>query len=387
MESKNKQAAEPKAKADTKKPKTSTGKTTSKQSKAAKVEENTPQTETKTTDGTPKRTQIAEIGKRELIRRLFEGTGFTNTPMSKGCPEKASLINSQLMLEGVDFDLVYTPLKHLGYKSALLALGPIYANCYSPKSLTYQIALSSRFAAEDIVDLWTGIIAAAKEHNIKELGLDLKASMTGLSISITAQGEQDPQTISSVPSPQGTDLICITGNIGAAYMGLHVLEREKVAFNRIPASEMASYKQPDLSKYKYILSQYLSPEINPKLVDQFKEAAILPAAGYFITNGLAAAVKELCQQHNVGAKIYLDKIPIASQTLEMAKEINLDAVTAALNGGDDYKFLFVIPLALHEKFHKEFPNVDIIGHLCKPQAGALLVTPEGAEIPLQAQGY
>ncbi len=335
----------------------------------------------------PKRTQIAEIGKRELLRRLFEGTGFTNKPLFAGDSSKQTVSINRLMMEGVDFDLVYTPLKHLGYKSALNALGPLYARCYQPKALSFTLALSARFAAEDIVELWTGIVAAAKEHYIENLSLELKASMTGLAIGITAQGEQDPKTIESAPKPSGTDLICITGNIGAAYMGLHVLEREKVAFNKIPASEMASYKQPDLSRYKYILSQYLSPEINPKIVEQFKEASIIPAAGYFITDGLAATVKELCQEHGTGAKIYLEKIPIASQTMEMAKEINMDTVTAALNGGDDYKFLFVIPLSEHEKFHKEFPNVDIIGHLCKPEAGALLVTPEGAEIPIQAQGF
>lgn len=335
----------------------------------------------------PKRTQIAEIGKRELLRRLFEGTGFTNRQLLKGEPSSQTVSVNRLMMEGVDFDLVYTPLKHLGYKSVLNAIGPLYAGCYQPKNLSFNLALSARFAAEDIVELWTGIVAAAKEHKIENLSLELKASMTGLAIGITAQGEQEPQTLEKAARPAGTDLICITGNIGAAYMGLHVLEREKVAFNKIPASEMASYKQPDLSRYKYILSQYLSPEINPKIVEQFKEAGLIPSAGYFITDGLAATVKEMCQEYGVGAKIYLDKIPIATQTMEMAKEINMDAVTAALNGGDDYKFLFVIPLAEHEKFHKEFPNVDIIGHLCKAEAGALLVTPEGAEIPMQAQGF
>ena len=334
-----------------------------------------------------KRTQIAEIGKRELIRRLFEGTGYTNNKLTAATSGEENSICSRLMMEGVDFDLVYTPLKHLGYKSALYAIGPLYAKCFQPKSLSYNIALSARFAAEDIVELWTGIVAAAKEHKIENLSLELKASMTGLAIGITAQGSQEKQLLESIPKPEGNALICITGNIGAAYMGLHVLEREKVAFNKIPAAEMASYKQPDLSRYKYILSQDLSPEINPKIISQFKESGILPAAGYFITDGLAASIKELSLEYGVGAKIYLDKIPIASQTMEMAKEINMDTVTAALNGGDDYKFLFVIPLEEHEKFHKEFPNVDIIGHLCKPQAGTLLVTPEGAEIPLQAQGF
>ncbi|MBR5856608.1 MAG: hypothetical protein IKY70_04985 [Bacteroidales bacterium] len=334
-----------------------------------------------------KRTNIAKIGKRELLRRLFDGTGYTNKQLSMAIAGEENASCSRLMLEGVDFDLVYTPLKHLGYKSALYAMGELYAKCFQPKSLSYNIAISARFTAEDIVELWTGIVAAAKEHKIENLSLELKSSITGLTIGITAQGCQSSEVINSMPKPEGNALICITGNIGAAYMGLHVLEREKVVFNKITATDVSAYKQPDLSRYKYILSQYLSPEINPKIVSQFKESGIYPAAGYFITNGLAAAVKELSLEYGVGVKIYLDKIPIASQTLEMAKEINMDAVTAALNGGDDYKFLFVIPLEEHEKFHKEFPNVDIIGHLCKPQAGTLLVTPEGAEIPIQAQGF
>ncbi len=332
-----------------------------------------------------KRTQISEIGKYELLRRLFEGTGYENSELRKiSSPGTAVMTNSQLMLEGVDFDLVYTPLKHLGYKSALLAMGPLYANCCNPHTLSYIIGLSARFAAEDIVEFWTGVVAAAKEHGIKNLSLQLKASMTGLSVAISAQGVQKNKILDSVPKPDKNALLCITGNIGAAYMGLHVLEREKIMFNRLTKEEASKYVQPDLSKYKYILSQYLSPEINPKTTAQFVEAKMLPAAGYFITNGLASTVKQLCSELDCGAKIYLEKIPIASQTMDMAKEINMDAVTAALNGGDDYKFLFVIPMAEFEKFHKEFPNVDIIGHLCAKEAGAALVTPEGGMIEIKA---
>ena len=346
----------------------------------------------------PKRTQISEIGKVALLKRLFEGTPYNNSTsqMFAGrIPDKAGrtkdvnnfLTVQKTMLEGIDFDLTYTPLKHLGYKAALLALGGIYAKCYNPSGLSFSLGLSARFCVEDVAEFWGGVVGACKEHNIQQLSLDLGASMTGLNIAITACGVQSVKVAATVPAVDNTCLLCLTGNVGAAYMGLHVLEREKIAFNRIPAERAAEYVQPDLSKYKYILSQYLSPEINPKTTEQFKEAKLFPACGYFITNGLAAAVKQLCEEHNVGAKIYLGKIPIASQTFAMAEELNMDAITAALNGGDDYKFLFAVPVQEHERFHKEFPNVDIIGHLCKPEAGAMLITPEGAEITLRAQGY
>lgn len=345
-----------------------------------------------------KRTQINEIGKRGLLERLFAGTEYSNnvcesfTARVIGKGGRTSgvnnfVVNQKTMLEGVDFDLTYTPLKHLGYKACLLALGDIYAKCYNPVSLKFSLGISARFCVEDVETFWSGVLGACKEHNIKNLTLDLNASMTGLNIAVTAVGQQLDKITSAFPVVSDTCLLCLTGNIGAAYMGLHVLEREKVAFNKIPQNQAASYVQPDLSRYKYILSQYLSPEINPKTTAQFTEAKLYPATGYFITNGLAAAVKQLCLDHNVGAKIYLGKIPIASQTFAMAEELNLDAITAALNGGDDYKFLFAVPVTEHERFHKEFPNVDIIGHLCKPAAGAMLVTPEGAEITLRAQGF
>lgn len=336
-------------------------------------------------NGSNKRTPIEEVGKNTLLELLFKDSGYTNRESVKHSKAATSYItSSKLILEGVDFSLTYTPLKHLGYKSALLAVGNIYAACYNPKSISYTLGLSARFCVEDVQVFWAGVLAAAKEHNISELTLDLNASVNGLTVAVSAVGEQSNRTIKSFPEIDKTHLLCLTGNVGAAYMGLHVLERERIAFNKIPADRAAEYKQPDLSKYKYILSQYLSPEINPKTVAQFKDAKLYPSAGYFITRGLAASIKQLCTEHNLGAKIFLDKIPIASQTFEMAEEINMDAITAALNGGDDYKFLYAIPLAEHEKFHKEFPNVDIIGHLCSPDIGMLMITPDGSGIELKS---
>lgn len=335
-----------------------------------------------------KRTKIESIGKINLLEQLFKDTGYTNSATFNYSDSTKSYLTTQsIMLEGIDFDLVYTPLKHLGYKAVLLAIGNLYASCYSPVGLSVTLALSNRFVAENIVEIWTGMLAAAKEHKIRNLSLDLTASLNGLSICMYAVGEQDLETVNSFPLPDNNSLLCLTGNVGAAYMGLHVLEREKIAFNKIPADKIAEYQQPDLSKYKYILSQYLSPEINPKSIEQFREVSLWPACGVFITKGLAAAVKELCKRYGFGARVYLEKIPIAMQTFDFAEEIGVDATTAALNGGDDYKFLFVIPLSEHEKFHKEFPNVDIIGHFTKSDAGEWLVTPEGTTLELRAQGW
>ncbi len=329
----------------------------------------------------PKRTEIAEIGRRELIAKLFEGTGYTNCRQLEtgGADGMRFFTNSATFLEGVDFDLVYTPLKHLGYKCVLGAIGPLYASMCHIQGVIIKMAISQRFCAEDIVLFFTGVVAAAREHSIKQLGFDLVPSQTGMNISVSATGCASHFG----EAPDKNSLLCLTGNLGAAFMGLHVLEREKVAFNKVSAEKVKDYVQPDLSKYKYVLSQYLQPEINPKSVEQFEQASLIPCDGRFITKGLAEAVLSLCSQWNFGARIYLDKIPIAAQTFEMAEEINMEATTAALNGGDDYKFLFVIPLSEHDRFRKEFPNVDIIGHFTDAEAGAALVTPEGNIIEIK----
>lgn len=330
-------------------------------------------------------TKIESIGKREFLAQLFEGIGFENVLYQSYDDERKIYSTAfSLFMEGIDFNLVYTPLKHLGYKTALNLLGRLYAEGSYPVGMRCDIALSARFKADDIVQLWSGIVAAAKEHSVKKLGLDLTSSITGLTIAISGVGETEREIAKKIPKVQPNSLICITGNVGAAYMGLHVLERERRMFDKLTKEEAEKYVQPDLSKYKYILSQYLSPDINPKMLEQFEQAGMYPCAGAFIENGLARAVESLCSRCGMGAKIFLERIPIASQTMEMAKEINIDAVTAAMNGGDDYKFLFVIPIADHDRFHKEFPNMDIIGYLTDKQNGATLVMPQGNEVMIRA---
>ncbi len=326
------------------------------------------------------RTEISSIGKEETLRRLFENTGFVNgrtiAPKEKG----EWCTSHKIMLEGVDFDLVYNPLKHLGYKAALNAMGEIYAAFFAPVSLSVNLGISSRFCLEDVSQLWEGFTAAAKEHGVKHLSLDLNPSLNGLCISVAAAGVQKKSTLEKRPGASNMDLICLSGRVGAAYMGMHVLEREKAAYNK-------DGQQPDLSKYKTILASYLSPEVKPNTVSRFIESGILPSTGYFVTRGLGDAIIRLSLESGFGAKIYLEKIPLSSGTFSMAEEIDMDPVTAAMNGGDDYQFIFTIPIAQNETFRHEFQDYDIIGHLARPDVGAVMVTPEGAEIPIRAQGY
>lgn len=326
-----------------------------------------------------KPTEFSTIGKQNALASLFEGCGFKNEKVIN-VEKGEAVVSHKVMLEGVNFDLTYTPLKHLGYKAALYVIGEIYTSFRNPDSLQIIIGISNRFSFEDIRDLWEGMTAAAKEHSVKHVGLDLIPSSVGLVISLTATGTQKKAVMANVEDPKNMDLIVVSGNLGAAYMGYHVLEREKVAFN-------GSGKQPDLTKYKYVVGQYLSPEIKTGLVGRFIEAGIFPGYGLFVTNGLAAAVKTLTAESGLGAKIYVSKLPISSKTFEMAEELSIDAITAVMNGGDDFRLMFTIPIACHEVFRKEFQEFDVVGHLARPEAGALLVTPDGAELEIKAPGF
>lgn len=331
--------------------------------------------------------EISEVGKVAAIDKLFEGSGYENNGVIKYSGREQSCMAHSVLLEDVDFVLTYNPLRHLGYKAVLSVVGEIYSKLYAPSALSISLALSSRFNFENVKELWDGILAAAKEHSIKEVSLDMVPSASGLCISIAAMGTQKKEVLRKCSASKSFDLICLSGNVGAAYMGFHVLERERIAFSNASKAESKDAMQPDLSKYKYILEAYLSPEVSPKTLERFIESDIIPSKGYFITKGLGASIKQLCKESQLGAKIYLDKIPISSRTFSMSEELNLDAVTAALNGGDDYKFLFTIPIEKHETFLKEFPNYDVIGHLAQGEVGSVLVTPEGAEIEIKAQGW
>lgn len=325
----------------------------------------------------PTRTEIKEIGRVAALERLFKDTGYTNSVVQEqGDDGYNYLTTNALFLEGIDFDLSYIPMEYLGYKAVINAVGPLYSMCYKPYQLSFVIALSGKFSFEHLDWLWAGVRAGAKGHGIANVTLDLTSSLTGLSISCTAVGRQKKEAQKLIRKPAKNSLICVTGNLGAAYMGLHVLQREKAAF---------SGRQPDLSKYKYIVGQYLTPQIDSDIIEQFDAAGFYPSAGYFLRRGLGDGVKQLCHDTGLGAKVFIEKIPIATQTREMAEEINMDVVTAVVNGGDDYKMLYVIPLKKHDAFVKEFKEADVIGHLS--DEGCYLITPEGNQIEIKAQGW
>ena len=323
------------------------------------------------------RTEIKELGRIKTLDRLFEKSSFKNSetsflPQKKG--GKGIVTTNKLMLEGVDFDLTYTPVKYLGYKAAVHAMGYVYAQNAKPCALNFSIGVSSKFSYEHIDWLWAGIQAAAKLHSVDNLTLDLVPSMSGLMISCSASGEVLSPEQGKEVAPNS--LICISGNLGSACMGFYVLEREKAAFTG---------SQPQLEKYKYPLGQYLTPDIEPSILDSFREAGLWPTAGYFLTRGLGDAVRQMARDHRCGANIFLDKIPVAPEARMISEEIGIDMATAIINGGDDYRLMYVFPLEAHETIRKELPFLEVIGHTAKE--GCHLVSPDGNYLEIKAQGW
>lgn len=320
-------------------------------------------------------------GKESMIRDLFSTSGLARTQISLlDGDEYIYSASHSVLLEGADFDLVYTPLKHLGYKAILNVTGALFARGFTPQSLSVKLSLSSRFRFTQIEEIWSGVVSAFRELNMEHLDLDLTPSVTGLTISLSSLGKQKRGLFVQKPECKSSDLLCISGSLGASYMGLQILEREKLIFEKDSV-------QPDLEKYKFVLRSYLNPFIDKTLFEIFSASNIFPSDGEFVLNGLADSVKTICSRNNLGAKIFMNRIPIASETMEVASELNIDPVTAALNGGDDYRFLFAVPLENYEALKKELPQLDIVGHLCDPEAGAMFITPDGSEIPLKAQAW
>ncbi len=325
------------------------------------------------------------LGRIDAIAKLYEGSGYkcVENPHFETQGKGSVQTNSRTFLEGIDFDLTYFPLKHLGYKTVVAITGELYAKMSHPQILSANIAVSSKLDFEHIKDIWEGLTTAAKEHGYKDVSLDLAPSRHGLIISLAATGAQSHLMAKRHSVAKSMDLICVSDNLGAAFLGLQVLEREKRNF--IQAQEGA--KQPDLEDYKHMVGAYLKPSINPTIVDQLENAEIMPSYGYLVNKGLADTVKKLVRDSGLGAKIYVDKLPFAGNTFDLSKELNIDPITVVMNGGDDYRLLFTIPIGKHDKFRRDFQTFDIIGHLAKPEVGPVLVTPEGLELPIKAQGW
>lgn len=323
---------------------------------------------------------FSDIGREAAIDSLYEGCGYSRTDSVCFRTSGESYITTRggLFLEGIDFDLTYFPLMHLGYKCVTEVTGELYAELSRPGALDVRIGVSAKLDLSQIRELWRGVVAAAKEHGYVKLGLDLVPSRNGLAVSVSASGGTSRNL--RRPSPESRDLICISGSVGAAYFGQQVLERGRRQFEK-------DGRQPDLERNRMMVASYLKPEISPYLLSNLESGGISPSMGYFVNRGLADAVKRLVRDSGLGAKIYADKIPFEGNSFELGKELNIDPISAAMNGGDDCRLLYVIPISQYERFRHDFQTFDIIGHMARPEAGAVLVTPDGLEMPLRAQGW
>jgi len=325
---------------------------------------------------------FSSIGRVEAIRRLFEKTPYKpfQTPLSFEADARDNVLTSTvLLLEGVDFDLMYFPLRHLGAKAVLAATGELYAKMAHPKTLAVTLGISAKLDYPQISELWEGLCHAARDHSYLSMSLDLQPSRNGLTINVCATGAASRITTARCPEPKSKDLLCVSGSLGAAYLGLNVLEKEKAKFEK--------GAQAELDQYRMLVAAYLKPELQAGIVGQMEEAGIYPSYGCFVRQGLSAAVLRMAEATGLGSKIYADRIPFEGGSFDLGRDSGIDTVSAAMNGGDDYKLLFAIPINLYEKFRKEFQTFDIIGHLALPEVGSVLCTPEGVELPLTAQGF
>ncbi len=334
-------------------------------------------------------TEISSLGEFGLIRELTKSVELKNASSLKGVGDdaavldysgKKTLVTTDLLLEGIHFDLTYVPLKHLGYKAAVVNFSDIYAMNGKPEQITVSVGISKRFTIEHIQELYEGIKLACEVYGVDLVGGDTSASVTGLIISITCIGSADESQIVYRNGAKETDLICVSGDLGAAYMGLQLLERERVA-----SAGMKDF-QPDFKGKEYILERQLKPEARKDIVQKLAENGILPTAMMDVSDGLSSELMHICSQSKTGCRIYEERIPIDYQTAVMASELNMNLVTAALNGGEDYELLFTIPLSMHEKI-QQMEGIRIIGHMTKPDLGCALITRDGAEMELKAQGW
>ena len=338
---------------------------------------------------TTKRTEISTLGEFGLIERITKDIATINKESVKGVGDDAAilqfgsdeevLVSTDLLMEGVHFDLTYFPLKHLGYKAVVANISDIYAMNGTPRQITVSLALSRKFCIEDVEELYAGMRLACQQYGVDIIGGDTSSSLTGLAISITAIGTAPKGTAVKRNGAKETDLICVTGNLGAAYMGLQLLEREKLA-------TAGKDIQPDFQGKEYILERQLKPEARKEVVEKLREEGITPTSMIDISDGLSSELMHICKQSEVGCRIYEERIPIDYQTAIMAEELNMNVITCALNGGEDFELLFTVPIADHEKV-AAMKDVRVIGHIVSENMGLALITRDGAEMELKAQGW
>lgn len=337
-----------------------------------------------------KQTEISELGEFGLIDRLTKELKVINASTCKSVgddaavlsyPDSKVLVTTDLLLEGVHFDLTYVPLKHLGYKAVAVNLSDIYAMNGTPRQITVSLGISKRFTVEHIETLYEGMRLACEVYGVDIVGGDTTASRQGLVISITCIGDAPEDEIVYRDGAKDTDLICVSGDLGAAYMGLQVLEREKVA------SAGQKDFEPDFKGKEYLVERQLKPEPRRDIIEALKKKGVKPTSMMDISDGLSSELLHICKASNTGCRIYEDRIPIDYQTAVMAEEINMNLATAALNGGEDYELLFTVPLSKFDEVSK-IEGVHVIGHITKPELGCAMITRDGeSEITLRAQGF
>ena len=344
--------------------------------------------------------EIAELGEFGLIKRLTKDIKPQNGATVKGVgddcavlqypDERRVLVTTDMLMEGVHFDLQYTPLRHLGYKSIIVNLSDIYAMNGTPRQVTVSLAIGKRFTVEDIEELYAGMCHACEEHHVDMVGGDTTSSLTGLAISVTAIGDVRPEDVVLRSGAKPTDLVCVSGNLGAAYMGLQLLEREKSVFMQQvrEAGNKADQIQfqPDFSGREYILQRQLRPEARRDIIESLRTAGIRPTSMIDISDGLSSELLHICTQSHTGCRIYEERLPLDYQTAAMAEELNMNVSTCALNGGEDYELLFTVPLTDNERV-SQLPDVHVIGYITEESLGPVLITRDGGEFTLKAQGW
>ena len=360
---------------------------------------------------------ISKLGEFGLIDRLTKNIETRNQSTLRGVgddcavlsyPDSRVLLTTDMLMEGVHFDLTYTDLRHLGYKAAMVNLSDVFAMNGTPRQLTVSLAVSKRFTVEDIEELYDGLRLACQKWGVDIVGGDTTSSYTGLAISITCIGEAPAGDIVYRSGARPTDLVCVSGDLGAAYMGLQLLEREKsVYYSQLDdlqrqmaearakgdtakisslKSQISSLSQPDFSGKEYLLQRQLQAEARGDIIQRLHEAGIRPTAMMDVSDGLSSELNHICRQSAVGCRIFEERLPIDYQTAVMAEELNMNVTTCALNGGEDYELLFTVPIGDHERI-SQIEDVHLIGHITDPSLGLMLVSRDGQEFPLKAQGW
>ena len=350
-------------------------------------------------------TEISKLGEFGLIDHLTKDIQIKNESTKYGVgddcavlhyPNKEVLVTSDMLMEGIHFDLTYIDMQHLGYKSAMVNISDIFAMNGIPRQLIINIALSKRFSVEDLEDFYSGLRMACEKWGVDIVGGDTTSSYTGLAISITCIGEADKEDVVYRNGAKDTDLICVSGDLGAAYMGLQLLEREKSVYyqqvdearkkNDTKALEELKHFQPDFAGKEYLLQRQLQPEARGDIIQMLKEAHVRPTAMMDISDGLSSELLHICKQSHVGCRIYEKNIPIDYQTAIMAEEFNMNVTTCAMNGGEDYELLFTVPIGDYEKVNA-MEGVKIIGHVNNESLGTQLITRDNQEFEIRAQGW